>query len=351
MRHKSAMLFCTAVITTTCFSLGPLARAQTRPSARPVGGAATSSGQRPLPLVAGAKSCADPVYVDAGPFAAAEEGSYWTRSGPQLVVVTNNFRKLADSLSPCTESRVRLMVSDGNVYPLKRPDPPGAGGRMPEEVLRSRWVFIVKPGEKPVALAVVRPRGYTEFDPLYHSHTPWPKPGMGVRVSLRGLPSLNDMGDFPQSSTPVRLGQLEIRVTAVGLAHGDWDGDRFLGPGHGHHAVQISFAIKNVSTYPNCTELHANSVRLFDNRRFEYRAWASSSFPGRIGQLLPGETAGASILVNVWDGTAPRLFTVSRDVSWEGGCAEEQHRPVDMHGGSEVRIPIAGVPAISPPAQ
>ncbi len=352
MRREALVLFWIGVIVAACFGPDLLGQAQTRLSAPLRAGASASGGERLLPFVAGAKSCADPVFVDTGAFAAAEEGAYWTPSGPQFVAVINNYRKLAGSLSPCTDSSVRLIVNDGAVYPLEHPSPPGTYNTWPEEAMGGKWVFAVKPGENPSAIEVVRPAGYTEPKlPDYYAPPLWPRPGMGVRISLGGLPSLNDLGNFPENSQSVRLGQLEIRVTAVGLAHGDWDGSRFLSAGHGHYAVDISMAIKNVSEYPNCTTLSSYSSRLFDNRRFEYHAWDFSSFPDRIGRLLPDETIGANIVFNIWYGTAPRVFTISRNVSWERDCAEKQHRPVDMHCGSEVRIPITGVPAVSPPAQ
>lgn len=49
----------------------------------------------------------------------------------------------------------------------------------------------------------------------------------------------------------------------------------------------------------------------------------------------------------VYHGDAPKVLSVSRDVGWERSCADKQHRPVDVHGGSMVRIPITGVPGIS----
>lgn len=149
----------------------------------------------------------------------------------------------------------------------------------------------------------------------------------------------------------MRLGQLEITVTSVGLASGDWDGVRFLTPEHGHHEVVISLATKNTSRYHNCTTLYSSSTSLYDNREFEYSRPDFGSKPMDTTSLVSGETAAGIVKFQIWDGTAPRLLTISRNVSWERDCAEKQHRPVDMQGGSTVRIPIAGVPAVSRTAQ
>jgi len=168
---------------------------------------------------------------------------------------------------------------------------------------------------------------------------------------LNGLPSLNDIAEVEERSRPVRLGQLEIAVTSVGLASGDWDGVRFLTPEHGHHEVVISLATKNVSRYPNCTTLYGSSSSLYDNRGFEYSRPDIGSKPMDTTSLVSGETAAGIVKFQIWDGTAPRLLTISRNVSLERDCAEKQHRPADMQGGSTVRIPITGVPAVSRTAQ
>lgn len=311
-------------------------------------GSLASNEPHPLPFVAGAKSCADPITVDTSAFAAAEEGAYWTPTGTQFVVVGNNLHNPDPSLSPCTVSRVRLIVSDGSLRPLRHPDRPKAGGTWAEEVRRFEWVFTVKPGEKPSAIEAVRPTGYSEANLPDNAHSAWPKAGMGVRILLEGLPSSNDLGNFPQQSQSVRLGQLEIRVTSVGLASGGWKGARPVPSENGHHTVEISFAVRNVSEYPNCTVLYDSSARLFDNRGFEYDGPSVDTLPARASYLLPGETAGATMPFDTWDGTAPKLLTISRNISWERDCAEKQHRPVDMRGGAAVRIPITGVPVVSP---
>lgn len=290
-----------------------------------------------------------PTYVDTGPFAAAEEHAYWTTTARQFVVIRNDVEALYNNGTPCSISRVRLQVSTGTEYELTDPDPPEAAGKWPDEARRSTWVFAVKPGEKPAALVIARPLHDTDkcpngLDPN-GLDSPWPKLGTDhVTLSLDGLPSLNNIAEVEQHSAPVGLGQLEIRLTAVGLAPGDWDGARFLTPKHGHHKVVISLAVKNVSEHPNCTALWSGRSRLFDNRGYEYSGDALGEIGYGFSDLLPGGTTGGNTRFETWDGTVPRLLSITRDVSWERDCAEKQHRPVDMDGGSTVRIFITGVP-------
>jgi hypothetical protein len=93
-------------------------------------------------------------------------------------------------------------------------------------------------------------------------------------------------------------------------------------------------------------------MRLFDNRGYEYQV-SFGGLPGsRLGELLPGEGLGAVVSFEIWDEGAPRSLTMSRNVGWEGAwCAgRQQHRPVDIHGGSTIRIPVEGVPAVPQPS-
>jgi hypothetical protein len=310
-----------------------------------------SNLEQPLHSVVLGEWRTTPTYVDTGPFAAAKEQSYWQPTATQFVVVTNKFEGLYNAGTPCSISRVRLEVNTGAEYHLVDEDALEADGRWPDEVRRSKWVYKVKPGEKPTGLLVLRP-GEEEGKCPSGNPSPWPKLGTDrVSLSLEGLPSLNDIAEVEQHSAPVRLGQLEITLTTVGLASGDWDGVGFLTPKHGHHEVVISLAMKNVSEYPNCTMVLGGYARLFDNRSFEYPEGAAGFVLTGAPGLLPGETTGSNVKFEIWDGTAPTLLTISRNIGLERSCTEKQHRPVDMHGGSTVRIPITGVPVVSVGAQ
>lgn len=365
MRRNVVMSFWTAVITTTFFGLGTLAQAQTRASAALSAGARPSNGQQALRSVVIGSLRPKPIYVDTGPFAAAEAHAYWTPSGPQLAVVGNDLGYTLNHVTNCPTSRVRLEMRGGSEYPLRHPDRPAGGRKDPEEVRRARWVFVVRPGEKPACLVIARPQPDIGCPGLGAS--PWPALGSDrVLIPLNGLASRNDIGNFAQGSPAVRLGQLEIRMTSVGLASKQWMPS--IGPPsaqfggvypqdveRGHHVVQVSLAIKNVTEYPDCTELNDSSARLLDNRGFEYgTADLISVLPGLVGDLVPGEGIGANITFEVWDGASPHELLFRRSpgaLRSEGRCAQKQHRLVDMHGGSEVRIPITGVPAVSLPAQ
>lgn len=311
-----------------------------------------------------------PTYMDTGAFAAAEEHAYWTPTGPQRVVVT----VWSHCISGCESapSVVRLETDRGRFYNPLGPDGKEHKGALPDTEGASAMIFKVAPNENPTFLVVENPNPRdTSCGPGCFPHgaplgmyrvapspncpdgcdPDWRKLGTGqVALSLAGLASRADVANVRQRSSPVRLGQLEIRVTSVGLATREWSGVIPEACEHGHHVVQISFAIKNVSEHPNCTSLYTANARIFDNHRYEYSPSFRGGFPYELLQLLPGETIGASISFDVWDGTAPRLLTIMRDVSWERGCAGSQHRPVDMHGGSVVRIPITGVPVYPAPS-
>lgn len=310
-----------------------------------------------------------PAYVDTGPFAAAEEHIFWTPTAPQVVVVTAKSQELDNGGGLDPASLVALGTDGGRVYELLGPNGEHelTGERTGLPVLV--WVFKVAPGERPSRLLIDNPEPGSINCPgapsgLIHraggspeTSNPncreerdpdWRKLGTNhVVLSLVGLPSRNDIADIAQHSASVRFGQLEIRATAVGLAAREWDQAGPRAPEHGHKVVRVSLAIRNVSEYPNCTGLDGSDVRLLDSRGFEYRASALTSDPYKGWDLLTGERTGAIILFEIWGGTAPMLIAISRSVSWERVCTEKQHRPVDMHGGSKVRIPITRVPAVS----
>lgn len=292
-----------------------------------------------------------PFYVDTGRFAAAEEHRYWNRTRPQFIAISNPVEGHASFANYCWPSLVRLETTDGDVYPPLGEKREEAGAGWPHEIGQPQWAFKVNPGEAPQALYIEHPKGSPERCP---NGDPSPYLTLGtdhVSIPLRGLPSQNDMGNFPQHSKGVRLGQLEIRVTSVGLASKKWS---YGLPGvtpHGHHTAVISLAIRNLSRNPNCTSLVAADFHLFDNRGYEYEAAFLPSFAYRLGELLPGETTGVAISFEIWDGTIPRSLTIRRNIHDEHFCTEKQHRPVDVHGGSMVRIPITGVPVASPSAQ
>jgi hypothetical protein len=269
-----------------------------------------------------------PVFVDSGPLAAAAELSYWSPKDPQVAIVTAQIDWAGDG-PICDATTVSLETDAG------------------------AWVFQTKAGEHPALLVFRKP--VLHGDECHGTaEATWRRLGTdAVALPLRDLPLRDHIVEIPQHSTPVRVGQLEITVTAVGLASKEQPPIAAQPVQHGHHVVRLSLAIKNVSEHPNCTQLDSLGMRLFDNRGYEYQGSVSDLRESRLGALLPGEGLGATLSFEIWDGGAPKSLMISRNVGWERAwCAgRQQHRPVDIHGGSTIRIPIEDVPAVPQPSE
>ena len=71
----------------------------------------------------------------------------------------------------------------------------------------------------------------------------------------------------------------------------------------------------------------------------------------RTYDLIQVESSGGTISFEVYKGSRPVALALERSIQGEKFYAQSLNRPVDMHGGSMVRIPITGVEEVSPSAQ
>jgi hypothetical protein len=288
-----------------------------------------------------------PIYVDAGPLAAAEEHSYWSSKGPQFTVITAQI-DWAGSGPYCGAAKISVRTDAETEHGPEQLSRPGSAIPAITGPTIWSWVFQTDPGEHPVALVFRKP-ALQAGDCYGTAEADWGKVGTdAIALPLQGLPPRDDIAEIPQHGAPARLGQLEISLTAVGLASKELLRFSTQPAQHDHHVVRLSLAIKNVSEHPNCTALNSYLIRLFDSRGYEYQA--SPFGAAEIGALLPGEGLGGNISFEIWNGSAPAFLSISRSIDLERYCAGPQHRPVDLHGGSRIRIPIERVPAVSQPS-
>jgi len=170
-----------------------------------------------------------------------------------------------------------------------------------------------------------------------------------ISLPLGGLPMRNNLVVVNQHSAAVRFGQLALAVTAVATTNELGDRQIHEEPYQGHYFVVIALGVKNVSSDPNCTHFGAH---LLTNRGYKTEGapldWTSE---WRTYDLMPGESSGGTISFEVYKGSTPVALALERSIQGERFYAQRLNRPVDMHGGSMVRIPITGVQEVSTSAQ
>lgn len=375
MRRRAATLFWTVLTAAWCFhpfvlGQGHELRATRQPhravssqqadQSQPLQGTgpapATLPGESPrtdsLPdsnadgsLIPLGSSWVTPLYLDSGPFAAAREGQWWSPTSAQTLVVIGKVPPYDPTFLRARVLMPSIEVSNGYRYPAVSVKPKDFGHikmLLPSSV---EWRFEVGPGESPTALLV--PRDATTLAGCPESlHSPWPTGCyQAVPASLGDFTPQDGLAVYRQNSPSVRFGQLSFAVTSVAVGTSYWDGWELQKPRYNRSFVLVTYAARNVSGNVNCTALPSPAGGMFDSKGYEYTAHSMRSIPEPQMELLPGEGVGGILLFEEYEGTAPHLLVIRRDIGWERTCAEKQHRPVDMHGGSMVRIAITGVPA------
>jgi len=269
-----------------------------------------------------------PVYVDTGPFAAAEEGAWYSRHGDGFVVVIVRTEILTHG-TPCSEFTAHLRVDSGAEYDLEGRPTVALHGEV-------KWPFRVKEGDKPVALILRRDtEGEKKCQP--GARSAWLAIGSEtLSLPLETLGMAHGLNVVGQANRVVRLGQLEITTTAVGIGLAVSG----LGGGYqamrGHHFVLVCVGVRNVSKHPSCSYIDA---RLIVDRGYEYGGAGGGSFPQpRTMDLLQGEASGGIYVFEPHNGTIPTTLILERNLSGERTCADSQHRTADMTGGARVRI-------------
>lgn len=212
------------------------------------------------------------------------------------------------------------------------------------------YFFAIAPSGNPTMLSLdlspdVRTLCHAQYSPIWQpSDTPEQE-----MLPLEGLPMRNNLVVVSQHGAPVRFGQLAVAVTAVATTNEL--GDRLIHeePNHGHYFVVIALGVKNVSSDPNCTHF---SAHLLTDRGYKTEGAPLGWTPEwRTYDLIPGESSGGTISFEVYKGSRPVALALERSIQGEKFYAQSLNRPVDMHGGSMVRIPITGVEEVSPSAQ
>lgn len=311
--------------------------------------------------------------LDTGPFAAAE-ARLWERNNElQFVAVSVEYK--SDCGFVCAPYAANLRTDSGSEYTpgvvtnaltgtavgrAKEAGGPLEADSHGQEGMTSAsysaydqvktYFYTIAPTDQPTVLSLdlspdVGTLCHAEYSPIWQpSGTP-----EHVTLPLEGLPMRNNLVVVNQHGGSVRFGQLEVGVTAV--ARTNELGDRQLSERlyHGHYFTVVALGVKNVSSDPNCTSF---SARLLTDRGYAAQGaplnWTSEP---RTSDLMPGETSGGIVGFEVYQNTKPITVVLTRNIQAETFCAQKLHRPVDMRGGSMVRIPITGVSVASPPAQ
>jgi len=286
-----------------------------------------------------------PAYVDTGPFAAAQEGAWYPGHGARFVVVIVKTEILTHG-TVCSEFTAHLRVDSGAEYDLLGTQDTNIRRRAPPTIAlhgEVKWPFQVKENERPLALILRRDTEGEKGCYQAERSSAWLTLGSEmVSLPLDGLAMAHDLNVVEQAGRPVRLGQLEIATTAVGV------GSALSGPGgaynakQSHHFVLVCIGVKNVGNHPSCSFIHA---RLIVDWGYEYGDVPSGWFPHpRTMDLLEGEESGGIYVFEPHDGTIPTTLVLERNPSDERICADRQHRPLDMTGGARVRIHLDVLP-------
>lgn len=311
--------------------------------------------------------------LDTGPFAAAEVHRWVPSNKLQFVAVSVEYR--SDCGFVCAPYTATLRTDSSTAYTPgvisawqagSEADQPNEIGNPPAADLHGQqgvreasysaydqvktYFFTIARTDQPTVLSLdlspdVRTLCHAQYSPIWQpSGTP-----EHVSLPLEGLPMRNNLVVVNQHSAPVRFGQLAVAVTAGATTNELGDRQNRGGPPHGHYFALVALGIRNVSSDPNCTDF---DVGLLNDRGYkaDYTPahWTVGAEPR---DLMPGETSGGTATFQVYQNTKPITVVLTRNIQAETFCAQKLNRPVDMHGGSMVRIPITGFPVASPPAQ
>jgi hypothetical protein len=306
--------------------------------------------------------------LDTGPFVAAEVHRWDPSNKLQFVTVSVQYK--SDCGDVCAPYTATLRTDSGSEYspgviaraltgthvdqPTKAGSPLATDPHRQEGVKEDSYsyqeqvktyFFTVRRADQPTTLNLALP---SDVGTLCHAEylRPNSHPGAPEQVSLplEGLPMRNNLIVVNQHSGPVRFGQLAVAVTAVATTNELGNRLYRRGPTYGHYFVSVALGIKNVSSNPNCT--HFTAQLLADRG---YKAENATPFwdqEVQMSDLMPGESSGGTLSFEVYQDSRPVGLALRRSILAEKYCAQKLSRPVDMHGGSMVRIQITGVPGV-----
>ena len=137
----------------------------------------------------------------------------------------------------------------------------------------------------------------------------------------------------------VRLGDLEVTVSAVGPVPHRLAQSILESPRAGHHFVVVSVKTKNVSEYPSCTELYPTLEVGTPESHIEPFLGSGLLSP-QIIDLLPSEQSEGNFVFEVTDGTNPVELVLARQRNAEDLCAMSEGRRVFAPEIPDARISL-----------
>ena len=165
-----------------------------------------------------------------------------------------------------------------------------------------------------------------------------PKP-FGVGLALLFLFQSSQGGQ--ESTHSVRLGDMQVTVTATRIASSQDIQDYGLHPRAGHNVVLVFLRVKNVARYPSCSHV---DVWLHVRQGYEYpKSFGSKTKAPQTSNVLPTEESSGEFAFEIKAGTEPSSLKLVRNVIGEDLCAAFQHRDTRISGPESVSLSLLGL--------
>ena len=143
---------------------------------------------------------------------------------------------------------------------------------------------------------------------------------------------------------PVRMGDLQVTVTAVGAVSPKLAASLWTRPQSGYHFVVVSVRVKNLAAYRSCTEF--DPVLTADSGQDHYSPFLDTglAWPETFN-LTPFQENEGNYVFQVRDGTKPVALNLIRHINTEDLYAMVQKRPVMAPEQREVKIDLEAHPS------
>ncbi len=150
---------------------------------------------------------------------------------------------------------------------------------------------------------------------------------LAFRLALLGIGMTTQQSTSKKAekdSHSVRLGDLQVTVTAAGTVSPIFTRQRGIAPSVGSHFVIVNLKFKNLALYSSCPVLEA---MVHVDLGFNYNQYRLGDLKDPKTQgLQPTEESEGSYVFEVKDGTHPVAMRLLRDTFYERSCMNDQHR-------------------------
>jgi hypothetical protein len=156
-------------------------------------------------------------------------------------------------------------------------------------------------------------------------------------------PSKPDKTETETDTHTVRVGDLQVTVTAAGAVSSNLARQHGRHARSGYHFVVVNVKLKNVGSYRNCYWL---SLWLRVDLGFNYESTAyRGAFNGlEIEDLQPSDESEGFYVFEAKDGTHPVALELVRNTWTDDACREMQHRGPDKSTPEKVTLSLRNLP-------